>query len=107
VWGGTTKLGSLDIIHLRYWTEWLRSALFNRPNWASAFPPFHLRLVTDPVSEILHSFRILSVAKVQKLCNPECNTPSSEVFWSDLTFLNHTKIERFNYMYKLFDCHAT
>jgi hypothetical protein len=21
VWGGTTKLGSLDIIHLRYWTE--------------------------------------------------------------------------------------
>jgi hypothetical protein len=60
-----TQLGALE----RAILQWLRLALSKGPNWAGCFlPPFHLRMETDPVSEMSRFLvsRIPDDGKVQK-----------------------------------------
>jgi hypothetical protein len=42
-------------------------------------PPPHLRTETDPIYETLCSIEYRTMDKVQKLSNPKCYTPSSEL----------------------------
>jgi hypothetical protein len=61
--------------------QWLRLALSKGPNWAGVFfPPFHLRMETDPVSEMSCSFKHRTMDKVQKPRNSLCYWPSSQPF---------------------------
>jgi hypothetical protein len=72
-----------------FFFQWLRLGLYNGLKATCLAHP-HLRTETDPIFETLCSIEYGTMDKVQKLSNPKCYTPSSELLKINFVVWNET-----------------